>query len=91
MAIIELSCEGVLSAGDHNEINKGSWFVGFCNAHADIKTNTKQWAIGYISKWKVYFKMFPILQFWDLLNRIDRNLLNSVCLKDSLLSPFCSL
>ena len=62
MAIIELSCEGVLSAGDHNEINKGSWFVGFCNAHADIKTNTKQWAIGYISKWKVYFKMFAILQ-----------------------------
>ena len=60
MAIIELSCEGVLSAGDHNEINKGSWFVGFCNAHADIKTTTKQWAIGYISKWKVYFKMFPL-------------------------------
>ena len=91
VVITEPSCQGVLSVPDHNEINKGSWFLGFCNAHADTKTNTKQQAVGYTSKWKVCFKMFSILQFWDLLNRIDGNLLNSVGLKDSLLSPFCSL
>ena len=34
VGIIEPTCEGALSAGDHNEINKGLWFVGFCNAHA---------------------------------------------------------
>lgn len=69
MGIIEPSCEEVLSAGDHSKVNKGSWFVGFCNAHAYTKANTKQWAVGYTSKWKVYFKMFSILQFWELLNK----------------------